>query len=483
MFLRGGGGLSPTQLQPTVASDECEEEPFPMVPVSSRLHSWLDRWSTETTDTMGVYIVSVIDDGGQASRSGFGLLCSYRPQFGYQLHVRDAAETVRVRMDYHYPIPWSNDIEHAVRAYSGPAGPAAGVVALLWPECGGLALDLEAMCSNHPKPPSWVWCLHEQVQRLLILERASALLAPVAPMPSPLALRAALGPDNDALRMLGVVGRDVLRFVAIVAEATRQPHGHAQALEARAAGLTGRSSLASMVARSHILGFVETPDTNVDAKELAADVGEALFGSVFLEQGGTFANVVGFWRWLAAEDGINGPRALDHLGLALRHLGGQLRYYYIGRTPTYSKIREVSRCDGGCQPPSLALEVTYDLPTTGHVILTYQMVNARAQELQVGVNGTEPRWVEFSRALGSLVSPALGKPLPCKVSAWICSKPLAPLLKFMPPAEQAVGIPVSAGAQQWRPCGQVRGARVCGVCALVGRSHWSREACRGRGSF
>ena len=346
--------------------------------------SWLDQWSAES---MGVYTVSVIEVDGHLSKTPFGVLCSsgtaptpgckYTPQFNYDIWFDDVKTgPVVIQMDYHPGIPWGPDIEHMVKAYNSAAtwtegGPAAGLVALHWPD-DGLALDVEAMRSGpHPQAPPWLCRVHEQVQRYLMLERVTTLIAPVAPMPSPVQLDAALGPCRDTLQM---VGHDVLHLLALVAEATRDPLADARVLTERTAGLTERARLAYFVAKSHILDFMKVPDMRkVDMKELAADMGEALCGSVLLEPGGNYMNVVGFWRWLTADDGISAPRELEHLDIALRHLGGQSTYY-LGGTPTYTKFREVPMGDDYSQPISFALEVTY----LGGVVLRYERVNARA---------------------------------------------------------------------------------------------------------
>ena len=177
-----------------------------------------------------------------------------------------------------------------------------------------------------------------------------------------------------------MVGCDVLRLLALVAEATRQPATSAQDLNDRATRLVNRARLAAMVAKSCLLDFVQEPDIG-NVEELAANVGEALLGSVLVEPGSTFANVVSFWTWLATDDGITVPQELNHLSLALRHLGGQHRYY-LGRTTTYEELLEIPKDNG-----SLALQVTYELDTKEVVKLRYEMVNARAQEVQVGVDG------------------------------------------------------------------------------------------------
>ena len=408
--------------------------PFPEVSIGTRSNDWLDYWSPR----MGVYTVSVVDDCGRLSNTPFGVLCSaaaapgytYCPQPLYLIRFNGSGtDPVRIQMDYHPDIPWGPDMEHVVKAHQyatqrAEVGPTGCVVILQWPADGGLALDGEAMRNGpYPQAPAWLWHVHEQVQRLLMLERVTALIAPVAPMPSPVKLQAALGPDRDGLRM---VGHDVLHLLAVVAEATKNPLDDARELMARAVALTDRGRLALMVAKSHILDFAEAPDMGeVHMKALAADVGEALCGSILLELGGSYANVLGFWRWLAADDGIHAPRELHHLDLALRHLGGQTTSY-LGRTETYSRLREVPMSDGGSQPPSFALEVSY----LSGVVLRYEMVNARAQELQVGVEGAEPQWIKFEREKGALMSPALQAPLPNKVSDWVNRKPFAPLCKI-----------------------------------------------------
>ena len=429
------------------------ELPFSKVSFGTCSNSWLDQWSAQN---MGVYTVSVIEAGGQLSMTPFGVLCTgstalapgckYSPQFDYDIWFDDGkSDPVMIRMDYHPDVLWGPYIEHVVRAhhYATPwseVGPAACMVALHWPD-SGLALDIETMRNGpHPQAPPWLWWAHELVQRYLMLERVATLIAPVAPMPSPVQLQAALGPRRHVLQAafgprrdtLQMVGRDVLRLLALVAEATGDPVADAWVLIERITRLTERAHLASLVARSHILDFVELPDPGNEhpkelrMKDLAADVGEALCGSVLLEPGGNYTNVVGFWKWLAAEDGINAPPEVEHLDIALRHLGGPLKYY-LGRTPTYTKLREVHMDDGGSQFACSALEVTY----LGGVVLRYERVNARSQELQVGVEGAEPRWIEFDRVRETLVSPWWGWPLPHKVSAWVNRKPLAPLCKII----------------------------------------------------
>ena len=417
---------------------EHAETPFPQqVSIGTCSNDWLDHWSP----SMGVYTVSVTDAAGRSSRTPFGVLCScstaaapghrYSPQAAYHICFNGATtEQVRIRMEYHHNIPWGPNAEDVAKAhhYATPkteVGPAGCVVALQVLDGGGIALDVEVMRKGpQPQAPPWLLCVHKQVQRLLMLERVASLIAPVTPMPSPVRLHAALGPHRAALQM---VGHDVLRLIALVAEVSRNPLADARAVTERAAVVFARGHLASMVAKSHILDLVEVPDMGkVQQQELAADVGEALCGSVLLEPGGTYTNVLGFCRWLAADDGVNAPREWDYLDLALRHLGGQTTCYF-GHTETFIRLREVPKGDSDPERPSFTLEVTYEIGA----VLMYERVGVRAQELQVGVQGAEPQWIEFDQAKGALMSPALKKPLPNKVSAWLNKRPFAPLCRVV----------------------------------------------------
>ncbi len=354
----------------------------------------------ENSDSISLYAVK--EEGEE--RAAFGILCGAAPRCSYRLHVDGTTLLVECKT-----VPWDHKEDDALTAQFhlsalGTSHSLAGRVVLVDND----DLDRSGMRSKQCSQawaPAWVKPLMVRCKRLLLQDQLSAKCAPVAPMPSPLALEVAFGGNAAVAALLSIVGRSALRLLAVTAAYARWPLGDAGLLDEEASSKACPGRVAYWLARNGLLRYCATqPVTH----EQAVATGEALLGVFLCEKGGSsLVGVVGFWRWLL-EDPKGPAEDPNELGKALVHLGGAEPI--CGQTPTYTTLQE--QVEDGIY----SLEVYYE--DVGPV--RYRIYGARGQEFRVGIPGADWEWIEFDRKLETL-SPTLRnadgshRPLPNKI--------------------------------------------------------------------
>jgi len=380
----------------------------------------------------------------------YGLISAMESNFNYFLRA-NAEQPLNIKLKAR-TVPWNHAKASIIESYHEMIAlqpdPIVAVVKLCENEW---ALDYKTMEkeaseesgdemseSELPERPSWLFAVHQRIERLLLYEAMISEFAPTKPSPSPLKLQAVFGEkeaDQLACEALSFAGDGALQLMAALSVYSRHPWDGARQLERKMAAYLDERRLVVLLKNSRLLTAC---GRNVARPEEATKILRALVGAHLLEAD-VFA-VHKLWHWLTGE---------PELWHSLLHLGGSTPF--LGRTESYNELWEgtpdrLKDLLKEFETPEEALkEASNDVlllvcyVNTGHGAACdkalYRRNGKQGEELRLrGKKVGKWSWspVKWQPDSGTYFSPREDgdKPLPNKVSAWLRGRAFGSLLRI-----------------------------------------------------